>query len=133
VSARLNHLIPCTDIRNKWLFKMLLQGNVWFSNTTNITLTAHFIIVQRTGVLSAGSAAAPHPVPATILLAGTRQTPQLAISNDLVLGSKVGCFVELLYILVRSVKAMQQPFLCNVMHVPYQHSTPLHTRVCLLQ
>jgi hypothetical protein len=67
-----------------------LQGNVWFSNTTNITLAANFIIVQRTGVLSAGSAAVPHPTPVNILLAGTRQTPQLAISNDLVLGSKVG-------------------------------------------
>ena len=71
----------------------MLQGNVWFSNTTNITLAASFIIVQRTGVLSAGSPDAPHPTPATILLAGTRQTPQLAISNDLVLGAKVGCSI----------------------------------------
>jgi hypothetical protein len=67
-----------------------LQGDLWFSNTTNITLAAHFIIVQRTGALSAGSAAAPHPTPVNILLAGTRQTPQLALSKDQVLGSKVG-------------------------------------------
>jgi hypothetical protein len=79
-----------------------LQGNVWFSNATNITLSAHFIIVQRTGVLTAGSAAAPHPTPVNILLAGTRQTPQLAISNDLVLGSKVSAhqLVQLLCCMV---------------------------------
>uniref|UniRef100_A0A383WCP6 Fibrocystin-L n=1 Tax=Tetradesmus obliquus TaxID=3088 RepID=A0A383WCP6_TETOB len=71
------------------LYMLVIEGNVWFSNTTNITLAASFIIVQRTGVLLAGSPDAPHPTPATILLAGTRQTPQLAISNDLVLGSKV--------------------------------------------
>jgi hypothetical protein len=106
------------------LCRIHLQGNVWFSNTTNITLAAHFISVQRTGVLSAGSAAAPHPTPVNILLAGTRQTPQLALSNDLVLGSKVGpapvlfegvlfcCCVEIRRLFIHHFKVGQWQALC---------------------
>jgi hypothetical protein len=69
---------------------VLIEGAVSFSNATNITLTATYIVVQRTGSLAAGQPGSPHPVPATILLSGTRNTPQLAITSSLVLGAKVG-------------------------------------------
>lgn len=68
---------------------LLIEGAVSFSNTSSIILTATYIVVQNTGVLSAGSAGKPHPAAATILLSGTRNTPQLAITSSLVLGSKV--------------------------------------------
>lgn len=69
---------------------LLIEGAVSFSNSTNVTLTASYIVVQNTGSLSAGQPGSPHPAPATILLAGTRNTPQLAITSNLVLGAKVG-------------------------------------------
>jgi hypothetical protein len=68
---------------------LLIEGSVGFSNTTSITLTATYIIVQKTGSLLAGKPGQPHPVPASILLSGTRNTPQLALTSSLILGSKV--------------------------------------------
>jgi hypothetical protein len=68
---------------------LVIEGSVRFGNTSNITLAATYIIVQRTGVLAAGEPGAPHPTQATILLSGTRNMPQLAVGNNLVLGSKV--------------------------------------------
>lgn len=68
---------------------LLIEGAVSFSNTTNITLTATYIVVQNRGVLAAGQPQQPHPAAVSILLAGTRNTPQLAINSNLVLGSKV--------------------------------------------
>jgi hypothetical protein len=68
---------------------LLFEGAVSFSNSSSITLTATYIVVQHTGVLSAGQPDKPHPTAATILLSGNRNTPQLAITSNLVLGSKV--------------------------------------------
>ncbi|KIZ06824.1 hypothetical protein MNEG_1125 [Monoraphidium neglectum] len=68
---------------------LLIEGNASFSSAADVNLTATYIVVQGTGRLEAGSPEAPHPTRATIKLAGDRQTRGLAISNDLVLGSKV--------------------------------------------
>lgn len=71
------------------LYMLVVEGAVTFDNASDITLTAAFVVVQRTGSLSAGTPGAPHPRLAQIRLSGGRQDPQLAINNNLVLGSKV--------------------------------------------
>jgi hypothetical protein len=66
-----------------------IHGNVTFSKTANITLTAAYILVRGTGQLSAGTAAVPHPTGVTLAMSGTRATPWLGIRNDLIIGAKV--------------------------------------------
>jgi hypothetical protein len=76
------------------LTMLLIEGAVSFSNSSSITLTATYIVVQNTGSLTAGQADMPHPAAATILLSGTRNAPPLAISSSLVLGSKVSWLMQ---------------------------------------
>ena len=70
---------------------LTIFGNVSFSSSVNVTLTATYIVVANRGRLSAGSAASPHPSSAlaTILLNGNKTTPQWPIDETLNLGSKV--------------------------------------------
>ena len=77
------------DVDTPVLYDLVIQGNVTFSTTANVTLSATFVRVWNTGYLWAGQRNAPHPALATIVLYGTRQTPDMAISNNLNLGSKV--------------------------------------------
>lgn len=69
---------------------LLISGNLTVVNTTDITLTATYVIVQGTGRLVAGTRTAPHPRRFQLLLSGGRKTPELAIRNDLIMGAKVG-------------------------------------------
>lgn len=72
------------------LSALVIQGDVAFSDAADITLQATYILVTSTGTLRAGSAAAPHPRRASILLAGRRDTPNWVLGEDLNLGAKVG-------------------------------------------
>lgn len=67
---------------------LVINGNVTFNTTKPITVRATYILVTGRGVLSAGAPDAPHPAPLTILLNGTRDVPQWAVSNTLNLGAK---------------------------------------------
>ncbi len=68
---------------------LIVQGTLRFDPRFDINLTATYIIVMGQGVLTAGNATVPHPMKATIMLAGARDTPDFAIDNNLNLGSKV--------------------------------------------
>ncbi len=68
--------------------RLNIQGIVSFDPTKAVTLSATYIMVTGEGVLLAGSRVAPHPVQATISLVGRRDTPDLALDNSLILGSK---------------------------------------------
>jgi hypothetical protein len=68
---------------------LVIQGNVTVDPTTDVTLTATYIIVMGKGSLRAGTPDVPHPRALTILLNGSRTTPDYAVDNKLNLGSKV--------------------------------------------
>lgn len=53
-------------------------------------LTASYVVVQGPqAALWAGTPSAPHPAPLTVSLLGKRDTPQLALTNEVNLGAKV--------------------------------------------
>ena len=67
-------------------------SNVTFTTGRAVTLSATYIVVQGPlAVLWAGTPAQPHTSPVTISLSGGRDTRALALTNELVLGAKVGC------------------------------------------
>ena len=82
------------DISPPPLFSLVIQGNVSFSNSSDITLAATYLLIMAQGVLSAGSQDVPHPMKAMVLLNGTRQTPDWALTNTLDLGSKFIAVVQ---------------------------------------
>ncbi len=77
------------DVSPPPLAYLVIQGDVLFDTTQDITLTATYISVIGKGTLRAGSPSAPHPRRITIALNGSRDTPDWAIDNSLNLGSKV--------------------------------------------
>ncbi|GAX81123.1 hypothetical protein CEUSTIGMA_g8557.t1 [Chlamydomonas eustigma] len=79
------------DVDTPSLSAFVIEGNVTVSQSTNVTITATYMIVYTTGYFWIGQRNAPHPpnVIASIVLNGTRQTPDWAVNNNLDLGSKV--------------------------------------------
>ena len=71
------------------LGRLTIFGNVTFSATADVTLTAQYIVVAYRGRLTAGTPAAPHPARVTIALNGVRASPDLYLDKTLNLGSKV--------------------------------------------
>ncbi len=67
----------------------IAAGNVTFTANASVTLSAVYVVVQRTGVLWAGSPSTPHPAPLAIVLNGTRETEDLAVNQGLDFGAKV--------------------------------------------
>ena len=77
------------DINPPLLSVLVIQGNVTIDPTTDVTISATYIIVMGKGSLKAGTLDVPHPRALTILLNGSRSTPDYAVDNKLNLGSKV--------------------------------------------
>ena len=69
---------------------LLIEGWLRFDNTSDVTLTAAYVIVRgANGILQIGAPDAPHPTRATISLSGTRQQPDFVVNTNLNFGSKV--------------------------------------------
>lgn len=73
---------------------LVIEGNVTFTALRDITLTANYVIVRRSGILWAGSETHPHSRKVTFLMTGDRDTPEVATSNRLVLGANLVGAIE---------------------------------------
>ncbi len=71
------------------LSRLTIQGYVFFDPNVTLTLSAEYIVVMGQGVLAAGSPGQPFNGSLTIVLNGTRQTPDWALTNTVNMGAKV--------------------------------------------
>jgi hypothetical protein len=69
---------------------LLIEGWLRFDNTTDVNLTAGYVIVRgAAGILQIGAPDAPHPTLASINLTGTRQSRDFVVNSALNMGAKV--------------------------------------------
>ena len=69
---------------------LMIEGWLAFANTSDVNLTAAYIIVRGgNGILQIGSPTEPHPRRATIHLTGSRQSTDFVVSSSLNMGAKV--------------------------------------------